>query len=182
MRTKQWTPPKDPQRSFKTRVEGMVRKAMELRKLGVRVALFCEKPDEGKVYRYKTDADFEPVWEDATDIAHQPSPPSPPPQDNNLSAFCLSPDARPSLFNVDNSSLRMSWPSAGAPTIFSQDWVTQPSSDDSHRATAPQPSRRTFMESPPPDMSRKRHRSVSADGEKGSPAPKKARYDVAWFD
>ncbi|KAK2609305.1 hypothetical protein QQS21_002086 [Conoideocrella luteorostrata] len=58
--SKSWKPPRDPERSFKTRTEGIVRKAIELANLDSRVAVFVER--QGKIIHFKTHDDFVPDW------------------------------------------------------------------------------------------------------------------------
>ncbi|RBA10319.1 hypothetical protein FPRO05_14335, partial [Fusarium proliferatum] len=70
--------PKDIERSITTRAEGMMRKAMELTKLGVRVAFYIEKTDEGKALRFKTHSAMEPNWELAANIVSGKSEQEPP--------------------------------------------------------------------------------------------------------
>ncbi|EXL39876.1 hypothetical protein FOCG_17543 [Fusarium oxysporum f. sp. radicis-lycopersici 26381] len=97
--------PKDIERSITTRAEGMMRKAMELTKLGVRVAFYIEKTDEGKALRFKTHSAMEPNWELAANIVSGKSEQEPP--------AVRSPDLRSTPSLPDVESLNLNWPSMG---------------------------------------------------------------------
>ncbi|KAJ4248081.1 hypothetical protein NW762_012851 [Fusarium torreyae] len=97
--------PKNIERSITTRAEGMVRKAMELSRLGARVAIYIEKRDEDKAFRFKTHSAMEPNWGPAANFVSGESEQGP--------SAAQSPNLRSSPSLPDMESLDLNWPSMG---------------------------------------------------------------------
>ncbi|RSL89869.1 hypothetical protein CEP52_014768 [Fusarium oligoseptatum] len=185
--------PRDPERSLKTRTEGLMRKAMELTRLGVRVALYIERTDEPKAFRFKTHAGLRPDWRETSKFISGESAVS---QPGSVSSVVPVPDWRSSSPMPDMKALRLDWPSmGGAPkneppsSIIWDDVVADRPLDPAGSSTPPpQPAPE---ESPAAEASattgaaaapRKRLSTFDASSE--LPVSKKAKreFPSSWFE
>ncbi|KAH6869640.1 hypothetical protein B0T10DRAFT_593442 [Thelonectria olida] len=183
MGTKPWKVPQDPARSLRVRTEGLMRKCMDLTKLGVRVALYIEKVDDGKAFCYKTHPDLEPSWNEPGPQPRATSQTAMTPQPANKQGTATQTRSSPSIPDLD--SLRLAWPSTGKTSPLKPNWDDLEIvriGPELERDLAPvNPAPQVYQNGPrTAPASRKRPRPASPDGLEES--PRKRERSTSWFD
>ncbi|KAH7000881.1 hypothetical protein EDB80DRAFT_721126 [Ilyonectria destructans] len=188
MRTKPWKEPQDKGRSLKLRTEGLMRKCMDLTNLGVRVALYIEKVDDGKAFRYKTHPGLEPYWNEpgpGSRTSSQRAMTPPPAKKQRVATQFLETRSSPSIPDID--SLRLAWPSTVEISPLVPNWDDLEIVDIGRESVNIEPdpdvgpAPRVQQSPGTSGATRKRPRPASADDLEESPR-KRERSTSVWFD